>query len=148
MNPASAPTVRVLLVEDNRADTRLLGMAFAQESGWPVELDVVQDGEHALAFLGATLPDLLILDLKLPRYDAIEILKIIRADTRLKDLPVVLLSSLSRQVIEARVREAGVMPDAYFTKPFDVDEFLSLGGVLHRFYDSLVLEPDRVPALL
>jgi hypothetical protein len=51
MNPASAPTVRVLLVEDNRADIRLLGLAFAQESGWPVELDVVPDGEQALAYL-------------------------------------------------------------------------------------------------
>lgn len=132
--------IQILAAEDNRTDVRLLRMALDKEQDWPAELIVTEDGDKTLDYLrGARprLPDLLILDLNLPRRDGVEVLQAVRATLALCALPVIVLSSSPLEAIETRVRKGNVAADAYFSKPFDLDEFLDLGRQIRRCYEVL-----------
>jgi chemotaxis family two-component system response regulator Rcp1 len=138
--PAVA-TTRVLVVEDNDVDAKLVRFALQGVAEWRLTLERVADGEQAIHYLekkGAYLernrPDLVVLDLNLPKCDGIEVLRRIRHDPQLKNLRVIVLSSSPRDAIEERVRDAEVQPDCYFTKPVGLDEFLALGATMHRCY--------------
>lgn len=142
--------IHVLAAEDNRVDARLLGLALAGDERWQVNLVVLPDGEQTLAYLesappyeGAEVPDLLILDLNMPRCDGVEVLQAVRQSPKLRHLPVVILSSSPQEAIEDRVRRGGVEADAYLTKPFEVDEYLALGKLLRQQYIRVLRQTGR-----
>ncbi|MBI5569430.1 MAG: response regulator [Desulfomonile tiedjei] len=120
----------ILLVEDNPSDIGLTQRAFEQ-ARIGNELVVAQDGQEALDYLfgmgewagkGATaLPALVLLDLKLPRVDGLEVLKRIRGDARTKRLPVVILTSSGEQQDMAESYDLGA--NSYIRKPVDFVQF-------------------------
>jgi CheY-like chemotaxis protein len=141
--------IRVLLAEDNPADVRLIRMALDQ-AGWAappaaVTTAVVTNGEDAIASLSAARPDLVILDLNLPRYTGAEVLKFIRRRPQLSGVPVVVLSSSPEDFMRAQIRGESVEADSYLTKPADLDEFLALGAVIRRCYESVTASPSDKP---
>jgi chemotaxis family two-component system response regulator Rcp1 len=137
---------RVLLVEDNEADARLTREAL-REAGEEVRLSTVADGEQALAFLRreggfaeAPRPDLVLLDLNLPRMDGLEVLAEMRADEGLACMPVIMLSSsAARQDVEASYARGA---NAFVAKPQDLDAFMDLIGAIRGFW----LEVAQLPS--
>jgi len=135
-------TMRVLVVEDNPVDVELLRLALRKEESWAVETVVAEDGEAAISLLncqitnpGARMPDLILLDLNVPKKDGTEVLLMIRSTSALSHLPVAILSSSPGDVIQNKLMAAQVTADGYFTKPNNIDEFLSLGRVLRAWYE-------------
>ncbi|MBW4649215.1 MAG: response regulator [Kastovskya adunca ATA6-11-RM4] len=120
----------VLLVEDNPDDEELTLLAF-EESGLSPNFVVARDGVQALDYLFATdtltsrrlnpLPTLVLLDLKLPRIDGIEVLRRIRADDRTKLLPVVILTTSSEQ--QDLINSYSTGCNSYIRKPVDFSQF-------------------------
>jgi two-component system, response regulator len=120
----------ILLVEDNPDDVRLTKRAFKQNN-ITNELTVVNDGVEALAYLiqASTAPDggpgglpsVILLDLKLPRMDGLEVLKQIRANDRLKRLPVVVLTSSKEDMDIMKSYDLGA--NSYIRKPVDFEQF-------------------------
>lgn len=128
---------RILVAEDNPADVYLLREAFSL-AGHQVDLVVVTDGEQALAFVqshgvfsDAKVPDLIVLDLNLPKSDGSDVLRCIRETERFAGIPVVVLTSSDsprdRKTIE------GLGASSFITKPSDLDSFLALGRTLIGF---------------
>jgi two-component system, chemotaxis family, response regulator Rcp1 len=118
----------LLLVEDNPADVRLAQEAL-REGRVQNQMHVVGDGEEALAFLrregrhaAAPRPDLLLLDLNLPKRDGFEVLNTMKADSDLKDLPVVVLTGSSAQ--ERVVRGYNLDARCYIQKPLELERYL------------------------
>ena len=131
----------VLVVEDNEVDAKLVRFALSGVSNWELNFERVSDGEQAVRYLqrqgsysSKIHPDLVVLDLNLPKLDGTEVLRMIRHDPELRRLKVIVLSSSPMDVIEERVRDAEVRPDCYFTKPLGLDEFLALGETMHQCY--------------
>jgi CheY-like chemotaxis protein len=121
---AQSSVTRVLLAEGSPSDVRLIRYALSGEQTWPTEITVVEDGEQAIRLLESENPanqefrtNLLILDLDLPKRNAIDVLHFVRSHSVLQQLPVVILSSLPEEVMIRRVSRAGVRADGYFTKP-------------------------------
>jgi two-component system response regulator len=137
----------VLLVEDNPTDEKLTLRAF-KKSGVVNEVFVVRDGAEALDYLFAeekyagrdptVLPAVVLLDLKLPRIDGLEVLKRIRADERTKCVPVVILTSSKEHEDVARGYALGA--NAYVRKPVDFAEFAEAAKTLGLFW-LLLNEP-------
>lgn len=122
-------------IEDNEGDRRLL--AFALEAqGVPLDLYAANDGEHALALLGEASagarcrPDLIILDLNLPKLSGIEVLERIRNNPHLQHAPVVVLTSSDSPADRTQTEALGIK--AYLRKPMNLDGFIELGGDLLR----------------
>lgn len=141
MTDAAVALTRVLVVEDNDVDAKLVRFALQGVKDWPLSVDRVADGEQAIQYLygegkfaGHQPPDLVVLDLNLPKCDGTEVLRIIRGHPDLKNLRVIVLSSSPKDAIEERVRDAAVQPDCYFTKPVGLDEFLALGTTMHHCF--------------
>jgi CheY-like chemotaxis protein len=118
----------VLLVEDNPGDVRLVREVIT-ETDQPVELHVAVDGETAMDWLrgrdgegGARPPDLLLLDLNLPRKGGLEVLAELKSDPRLRHIPVIVLTSSAadRDVRGAYERQA----NCFVTKPLGLDDFI------------------------
>jgi len=139
---------RVLLVEDNQDDIDLT-LAALEQSKLRVEIDVAQDGEKALAFLrqeeafaDKARPDLILLDLNLPRKDGREVLRELKADGRLSDIPVVVLttSESDEDVLKAYQLHA----NCYLVKPVDFEQFLKIVRAIEAFWLELVILPQRV----
>jgi two-component system, chemotaxis family, response regulator Rcp1 len=135
---SSPAKVRILLVEDNPADVYLMRQAL-NEASFAHELTVSTDGDDALQLLrgqGAngseTMPQLVLLDLNLPRVDGPAILDAVRAETRLQNLPIVLLSS--SQAPRDKARAATLRHGLYLVKPADLDEYLALGRRIYDFW--------------
>jgi chemotaxis family two-component system response regulator Rcp1 len=136
--------VRILVVEDNRVDATLVRYALKGVKNWPVELEFVEDGEQALHFLEkkngyaeATTPDLVILDLNLPKRDGVEVLRAIREQPTLTPVKVIVLSSSPIDVIEQRVRSVDIEASCCFTKPLGFDEVMELGEKIRQCYLSI-----------
>lgn len=117
----------ILLVEDNPDDVRLTRRAFSR-SNIANELVVMRDGVEALEFLldsagnsPARLPAVVLLDVKLPKMDGLELLKRIRADLRLKRMPVVMLTSSKEDQDVLASYDLGA--NSYIRKPVDFDQF-------------------------
>ena len=143
---SSERPVKILVVEDNPSDARLIRYALREESTWTTEIVLAEDGDRAIQHLTqqnssgeTTKPDLVILDLNLPRRDGTEVLQAIRSTAGLENLPVVILSSSPEDVSQGVVHEANLEADWYLTKPVDVDDFLALGSALMRWYKRKVL---------
>ena len=128
----------IFLAEDNPADVYLLKEALAAESSDDIQMVVAQDGEEALdfvqrrgAFQDAARPDLIILDLNLPKSDGSDVLRSIRESSELSSIPVVILTSSDSPRDRAVVERLGA--SHFMTKPSDLDAFLALGGQLLAF---------------
>ena len=143
---ASRP-VEVLLVEDSPGDVRLTQEAL---KGAKVlnTLHVVDDGEDALSFLrkegpfaGAPRPDLILLDLNLPRRDGREVLAVIKADEDLRRIPVVVLTT--SQAEEDILKSYALNANCYITKPVNFDQFLKVVKSIEDFWLTIVTLPPR-----
>ena len=130
---------RILLVEDNPGDAQLVRMAFA-EALPSARVSVVTDGEAALVRLrDEGPPDLLLLDLNLPRLSGHEVLEEIRTDAALRRLPVVVLSSSEAEADVTRSYELGA--NSHVAKPGDVDALFALAETLARYWFGAVTLP-------
>ncbi len=134
---ATPRTVHVLLVEDDAADELLMQEALRQ-APVPVDLDVVEDGIQALDYLrgegehrAATIPDLIVLDLKLPRMSGLECLAVIKADPQLRHVPVIILSTSDAQ--EDIRRSYDLQASCYLIKPSDLAEYERVMNAFKEF---------------
>lgn len=138
------------MVEDNPGDVRLVEEALA-EYKVRNNLHVVPDGIEAMAFLrreGAFThtprPDLILLDLNLPRKNGREVLAEIKADPRLRQIPVVVLTSSAAE--EDILASYNLNVNCYITKPVDLDEFFKVVQAIEHFWFSIVVLPPDHPA--
>jgi two-component system, chemotaxis family, response regulator Rcp1 len=140
-------TPLILLVEDNAGDVRLTREAL-REGGITVELIAVPDGEQALAYLraegahaDARRPDLILLDLNLPKKNGLEVLEEVHEDPELRRIPVVMLTTSSSSRDVAACYDRGV--NCYVVKPLDLDEFTRLIQAIHSFWFETAELPPR-----
>jgi CheY-like chemotaxis protein len=144
----SAPVpVEVLLVEDDPGDVLMTREAFA-DNKVRNRLTVVSDGEEALAYLRregryaeAIRPDLILLDLNLPRRDGREVLAEIKSDEVLHQIPVVVLTTSQSE--EDILRSYQLHANAYVTKPVDFDRFIQVVRQIDNFFLTVVKLPPR-----
>ena len=149
-DPQYVKAVEVLLIEDNAGDIRLTQEAL-KESNLLVHLSIARDGEEAMAFLrrqgafaDSPVPDLILLDLNLPKKDGREVLQEIKADARLKRIPVVVLTT--SQADSDILTTYGFHANCYITKPVDMDQFIKIVKMLEEFWFTIVkLPPKGVP---
>jgi CheY-like chemotaxis protein len=139
--------MEVLLIEDNPGDVRLTREAF-REAETPINLHVACDGVEALAFLGrqgphanAPRPDLILLDLNLPRMDGREVLAHIKEHDSLKSIPTVILTS--SQAETDIVRSYHLQANAYLCKPLQMDAFETLVASASDFWLTKVKLPHQ-----
>jgi CheY-like chemotaxis protein len=141
------PLFEILLVEDNPGDVRLTQEAFRQ-GRIAHRLSVVSDGEEALSFLrkagkyaNAPRPDLILLDLGLPKRDGREVLQDLKNDPELRNIPVVVLTTSDA---EQDIRRAyKFYANSYMIKPVQVDEFLRKIRCLEIFWLKVVRLPHE-----
>ena len=139
--------INILLVEDNPGDVRLTVEAL-RESRVRNDLSVVKDGIQAMAFLrregehaGAPRPDLILLDLNLPKKDGRDVLDEIKRDDDLKSIPVVVLTTSEA---EEDVRKAyGLRANCYITKPLDLEQFVKVVKSIGEFWLTIVKLPPE-----
>ncbi|SFC68477.1 two-component system, unclassified family, response regulator [Nocardioides terrae] len=146
MSPAAQP-IEVLLVEDDPGDELMTREAF-EDNKIGNTLHVVRDGEEALDFLyrrgshaSAPRPDLILLDLNLPKYDGREVLQQIKSDEDLAHIPVVVLTTSSAE--EDILRSYKLHANAYVTKPVDLDQFIAAVRQIDEFFVTVVRLPGR-----
>jgi chemotaxis family two-component system response regulator Rcp1 len=139
--------VEILLVEDNPGDVRLTQEAL-KESKVTNNLSVAEDGVEALAFLkregkyaDAPHPDLLLLDLNLPKKDGRELLEEIKADENLRRIPVVVLTTSKAE--EDILRMYDQHANCYITKPIDFDQFIEVVKSIEDFWLTIVKLPTE-----
>jgi CheY-like chemotaxis protein len=139
--------IEVLLVEDDPGDVLMTKEAF-EEHKVRNNLAVVNDGAEAIAYLrrqgefaDAPRPDLVLLDLNLPRRDGREVLAEIKNDPQLRQIPVVVLTT--SQADEDIVRSYQLHANAYVTKPVDFDRFIEVVRQIDDFFVSVVKLPPR-----
>lgn len=145
MNIPSTPT-EILLVEDNPGDVVLTQEALA-EARVANNVTVAHDGEEAMRVLRregphaqAPRPDLILLDLNLPRKDGREVLEDIKADADLRRIPVIVLTTSSSE--EDILRTYDLHANAYVTKPMDIGDFLTAVRQIEGFWLQLVRLPN------
>jgi CheY-like chemotaxis protein len=140
-------TIEILLVEDNPGDARLTLEAF-KEGKVLNHFTVMKDGVEALEYLrregpygSAKVPDLILLDLNLPRKSGREVLAEIKTDERLRTIPVVVLTTSADERDVARAY--GQHANCYITKPVDLEQFLRAVHSIEDFWLTLVTLPKR-----
>ena len=140
--------IEILLVEDNPGDARLTVEGF-KDAKVKNKITVVEDGKEAMAYLRhegpyatVELPDLILLDLNMPRKDGREVLTEMKADERLRRIPVLIftVSSAERDILDAYNLQAS----AFITKPIDLDEFITVVRSLEEFWLTIVKLPQAV----
>ena len=136
----------ILLVEDNSADVRLTREAL-REGKLHNKLHVATDGVDAMAFLrregpyaDAVRPDLILLDLNLPKKDGREVLEDIKADASLRSIPVVILTSSKAE--QDILRAYDLHANCYVTKPVDLDQFIHVVKSIEQFWFAIVKLPE------
>jgi CheY-like chemotaxis protein len=144
--PPNAKSIDVLLVEDDPGDTLMIREAF-EDNKVRNRLTCVTDGVQALEFLrregshaGAPRPDLILLDLNLPRKDGREVLAEIKADDDLRTIPVVILTT--SQAEEDVLRSYELHANAYVTKPVDFERFIEVVRQIDNFFVTVVKLPN------
>ncbi len=144
--PEFGKVAEILLVEDNPGDVRLTQEAF-KEGKIINNLSVVVDGVEAMAFLRqdggyteAPRPDLILLDLNMPKKDGREVLTEIKNDPELKNIPVIILTT--SQAEQDILRSYNLHANCYITKPVDLDQFNNVVKTLKDFWLSIVKLPS------
>jgi chemotaxis family two-component system response regulator Rcp1 len=137
--------IEILLVEDNPSDVRLVREAF-REGKLRNNLSVMGDGEKAWAFLqkerdfsNAPHPDLILLDLNLPKMDGRELLSQIKESPRLRRIPVVILTTSKSE--EDISKSYDLHANCYITKPVDLDQFIQVIQSIEHFWLGIVNLP-------
>lgn len=140
-------TLEILLVEDNEGDIILTKEALS-ETSVPNRLHVARDGEEGLAFLfkegkfeNVPTPDLILLDLNMPRKDGKEVLSEIKQHPELKVIPVVVLTTSNAKKDITTCYE--LQANCYINKPLDFQQFSKVIDIIEQFWMSLVLLPTR-----
>lgn len=135
---------RILLVEDSVADAKLFGLAL-EDSGSTSELMRAEDGEDALRRLSAVLngdmprPDLVVLDINLPRVNGIDVLRRIKGDPDLRTIPVVVFSTSRAEVDVAAAYACGA--SSYVVKPVDLHRFMDVVRAIESYWTATVRLP-------
>jgi len=139
--------IEILLVEDNPGDVRLTQEAM-RDAKVLNRLNVVPDGVTALEYLrkesryaNAVRPDVILLDLNLPRMDGRELLAIIKGDNNLKRIPVVVLTTSAAE--EDVLRAYNLHANCYVTKPVELDQFIEVVKSIDSFWFSIVNLPPN-----
>jgi len=140
-----APPVEILLVEDNPGDVRLTKEALKEGKVYN-NLHWARDGVEALEFLkregkhaGAPRPDIILLDLNLPKKDGREVLAVIKKDAELKQIPVVVLTTSKAE--EDVLKSYELHANCYVTKPVDLEKFIQVVQSIDRFWLTVVTLP-------
>lgn len=144
---ARARLIEILLVEDNTGDIRLTREAF-KDGKVLNKLSVVEDGAEAMAFLrregkytDAPRPDLILLDLNLPKKDGRQVLAEIKVDQNLKRIPVVILTTSKSE--EDILKTYDLHANCYVTKPVDLEQFFTVVRSVQHFWFSVVKLPQE-----
>jgi len=144
--PTDSQPIVVLLVEDDPGDVVLIQEAF-EHNKVRNRLHVVGDGVEAMAFLrggGGERPDLILLDLNLPRKDGREVLAEVKGDPELRSIPVVVLTTSKAE--EDILRSYDLHANAYVTKPVDFNRFIEVVRQIDEFFVTVVKLPNRSAA--
>ncbi len=144
MTPYGKP-VEILLVEDNPADVRLM-MEALKDSKVNNKLHVVEDGVEAMSYLrregkyaNSDHPDIILLDLNLPKKSGIEVLSEVKGDDELKKIPVVVLTTSRAE--EDIVKSYNLHANCYITKPVDLEQFIKVVRTTEDFWLTIVKLP-------
>jgi len=140
--------IEILLVEDNPGDVRLT-VEGLKESKMRNNLHVARDGVEAMEFLRRTgpysdamRPDLILLDLNLPRMDGREVLAEVKSDAKLKTIPVVVLTTSRAE--QDVLRSYELQANCYITKPVDLEQFIAVVKSIEDFWFTIVTLPHVV----
>ena len=140
--------MNILLIEDNPGDVRVTQEAF-KEGRLPINLEVVMDGVEAIKFLRrqapyehAIIPDLILLDLNLPKRDGREVLEEIKTDENLKRIPVVVLTTSNAE--QDILKSYNLHVNCYINKPVDFDKFFDIIQKIEDFWLSTAILPTMV----
>ncbi|MCG5469511.1 response regulator [Micromonospora sp. LAH09] len=148
MGSDSAQPVRILVVDDDPGDVLMIEEALA-DSDVDKVIDVVSDGEEAMEFLRAEgrheharRPDVILLDLNMPRMDGRQVLGAVKQDEDLRTIPIVVLttSNADTDIVGSYTLQA----NAYVTKPIDLDDFNDVVRRIDEFFGRVVVLPKRV----
>jgi CheY-like chemotaxis protein len=147
MKPADIRPIEILLVEDSPSDAEFTNEAL-KEAKVRNHLSIVEDGVQAMEFLrrqgrytNAPRPDLIMLDLNLPRKDGREVLAELKADDNLRMIPVVVLTTSRAE--EDIIRAYKLHANCYITKPVDFQQFLTVVRSIESFWLFVVTLPPR-----
>ena len=139
--------VEILLVEDNEGDVGLIEEVL-EEAKIRNRLRIAENGEEAIRFLrreekfsGSSRPDIILLDLNLPKKDGREVLKEIKGDDSLKDIPIVILTTSGAE--KDILRSYDLHANAYVTKPLDLDQFIKVIKSIANFWLEIVKLPTK-----
>ncbi|MHB8101791.1 MAG: response regulator [Methanosarcina sp.] len=142
-----AKPVEILLVEDNEGDVGLIEEVL-EEAKIRNSLHIAEDGEEAILFLhgegkfsGSPRPDIILLDLNLPKKDGREVLREIKEDNNLKNIPVVVLTTSGAE--KDILRSYALHSNAYVTKPLDFDQFIMVVKSIENFWLEVVKLPAK-----
>ena len=142
--------IEILLVDDNPADIRIMQEAL-KDARVANRLHAARDGIECMAFLHkegpykqAPRPDLILLDLNMPRKGGLEVLTEIKADADLRGIPVVILTSSKEEGDVARSYE--LQANGYVVKPVDLDDFIEVVGGIEEFWVGVVTRPKKKQA--
>ena len=137
--------IEILLIEDNPADIRLTKEIF-KEAKINNNLNVVENGLEALEYLrksnsykSATKPDIIVLDLNMPKMDGREFLAKVKFDENFKRIPVIVLTTSESE--EDILRTYDLLANCYITKPVDLDEFIKVVKFIEEFWLNIVKLP-------
>jgi CheY-like chemotaxis protein len=139
--------VEILLVEDNEGDVGLIEEVF-EEAKIRNNLHVAEDGEEAMLYLhgegkfsGSPRPDIILLDLNLPKKDGREVLREIKEDNTLRNIPVVILTTSNAE--KDILRAYDLHANAYINKPLDFDQFIKVVESIGNFWLEIVKLPTK-----
>lgn len=147
MGPASPSPVRILVVDDDPGDVLMIEEAL-EDSDVEKVIDVVNDGQEAMEFLrregrhtAAQRPDVILLDLNMPRMDGRQVLGEVKQDEDLRTIPIVVLttSNADTDIVGSYTLQA----NAYVTKPIDLDDFNDVVRRIDEFFGRVVVLPKR-----
>lgn len=147
MSRKSRP-INLLLIEDNPGDVRLTQEAF-KEGKLSYQMDVVMDGVEAIHFLrrrppyeNAVTPDIILLDLNLPKKDGREVLAEIKADEMLRRIPVIVLTTSNAE--QDILKSYDLHVNCYINKPVDFDKFFDIIQMIEDFWLTIAILPGTM----
>lgn len=140
--------INILLIEDNPGDVRLTQEAF-KEGKVNTKLDIVMDGVEAIKYLrkqgsyaDSSTPDLILLDLNLPKRDGREVLEEIKADIELKRIPIVILTTSNAE--QDIIKSYNLHVNCYINKPVDFDKFFDIIQKIQEFWLKTAILPTML----